>query len=83
MGGKGLGSVFIFFSCSGLGSAWSFPGDMCRFFRMDAVVGGCMSQDICPRICSRIVVSLSGGVIRNPIVVGWAEPKSEPQIKIC
>ena len=26
MGGKGLGSVFISFSCSGLGSAWSFPG---------------------------------------------------------
>ena len=46
MGGKGLGSVFIFFSCSGLGSAWSFPGGTCRFFRMGAVVGGCMSQDI-------------------------------------
>ena len=26
VGGEGLGSVFIFFSCSGLGSAWSFPG---------------------------------------------------------
>ena len=26
VGGKGLGSVFSFFSCSGLGSAWSFPG---------------------------------------------------------
>ena len=60
-----------------------FRGGTCRFFRMDAVVGGCMSQDICPRICSGIAVSLSGGVIRNPIVVGWAEPKSEPQIKIC
>ena len=83
MGGKGLGSVFIFFSCSGLGSALSFSGGTCWFFRIGAVVGDCMSQDICPGICSEIVVSLSGGVIQSPIVVGWAEPKSEPQIKIC
>ena len=83
VGGKGLGSVFIFFSCSGLGSAWSFPGGTCQFFRMGAVVGGYMSRDICPGVCSGIAVSLSGGVIRRPIVVGWTEPESEPQLKIC
>ena len=42
-----------------------------------------MSQDICPGICSGIAVPLSEGVIQSPIVVGLAEPKSEPQIKIC
>ena len=42
-----------------------------------------MSRDICPGICSEIAVSLSGGVIWRPIVVGWTEPESEPQLKIC
>ena len=28
-------------------------------------------------------MSLSGGVIRRPIVVGWTEPESEPQLKVC
>ena len=83
VGGKGLGSVFFFFSCSGLGSAWSFPGGTCRSFRMGAVIGGCMSRDICPGICSGIAVSLSGGVIRRPIVMGWKKPESEPELKMC
>ena len=48
VGGKGLGSVFIdFLAVAGLGSTWSFPGGTCRSFRMGAVVGGCMSRDIC------------------------------------
>ena len=42
-----------------------------------------MSRDICPGICSGIAVSLSGGVIRRPIVVGWIEPESERQLKMC
>ena len=46
--GKGLGSVFIdFLAVSGLGSSWSFLEGTCQSFRMGAVVGGCMSRDIC------------------------------------
>ena len=48
VGGKGMGSVFIdFLAVSGLGSACSFLGGTSRSFRMGAVVGGCMSRDIC------------------------------------
>ena len=48
VGGKGLGYVFIdFLAVSGLGSAWSFIGGTCQSLRMGAVVGGCMSHDIC------------------------------------
>ena len=49
MGGEGLGSVFTdFLAVSGLGSACSFPGGgTCRSFKLDALVGGCMSRDIC------------------------------------
>ena len=50
---------------------------------MGTVVGSCMSRDICPGICRGIAVSLSGRVIRRPTVVGWAEPESEPQLKMC
>ena len=49
VGGERLSSVFNdFLAVSGLGSAWSFPGGgTCRPFKMGAVVGGCMSRDIC------------------------------------
>ena len=43
------------------------------FFTMDVVVGGFMSRGYlfrCPAICSRILVSLSGGVIWCPICHG-------------
>ena len=83
VGGKGLGSVFIFLKLFWFGFAWSFPGGTCRSFRMGAVVGSCMSRDICPGICSGIAVSLSEGVIQRPIVVGWTGPESEPQLRMC
>ena len=84
VGGKGLGSVsFFFLVCSGLGSTWSFLGGMCQSFRMGAVIGSCMSRDICPGICSGIMVSFSGGVIRCLIAMGWKEPESEPELKMC
>ena len=48
MGGEGLG--FVFTDClavSGLGSVWSFARGSRRSFGMSAVVGGCVSRDIC------------------------------------
>ena len=80
-----------FLAVSGLGSAWSIGGG--GSFGMGAVVGGFASRDICldqgaewfgcPGICRGIAVSLSGGQHGLLFVGGWAEPESEPQLKVC
>ena len=80
---RGWVLYLFFFSCSGLGS----PG---RFRRVRVgplewvlwLAAVCLGISVLG-ICSGIAVSLSGGVIRRPIVVVWTEPESEPQLKMC
>ena len=92
VGGEGLGSVFTYvLAVSGLGSAWSFRGGgggegTCRSFKMGAVVGGCMSRDICLDVlgfAAGLRCLYLGDWYGLPFVVGWAEPESEPQLKMC
>ena len=47
------------------------------------MVGGCASHDICLNVLGFFRCPILGGLYGVLLVVGWADPESEPQLKMC